>query len=288
MTAENFAYDWTYDQAAAPAIDPAADAAAANRTMQQVLADSVGSAPKPPLPGGTAVVLPVGMDIDGQPVNNARVRELTGADEEALATVPRASLEFFDTVLRRGVTEVGSAAPTEQQLQDMLVGDRDSLLLAVRCATFGPSLELHGVSCPGCDERMDVTIDLSTVECRGLPEGEHTVRLRDGRLVHLRFPTGADQKYILAEKNASPARVNSRLLERCVRYVSSTEQAPAALVEDGAAFAQSLGIADRRALLMYLADHAPGPQLADLSVTHAGCGEEVPLPLSVADVFLDL
>ncbi|KUL44736.1 hypothetical protein ADL22_12390 [Streptomyces sp. NRRL F-4489] len=279
---EPLTYDWTFDQSAAPAINPVTDAAAANRAIQQVLAESSGPAPSPPRPNPTQALLPVGITIDGQLVREARVRELTGADEEALAAVDRNSLEFFDTILRRGVAALGSKIPTDEQLQDMLVGDRDSLLLAIRVATFGSPLEIQGVKCPSCTSLIDVTIDLSTVEQRALPGGEPTVTLRDGRIARVRFPTGADQRFVLTERDATPARVNSRLLERCVTAVGETP------VEDGAAFAQSLGIADRRTLLMYLADHAPGPQLTDVSVTHESCGEEIPLPISVADAFLDL
>ncbi|GHB52463.1 hypothetical protein GCM10010331_45090 [Streptomyces xanthochromogenes] len=287
MSAEKLAYNWNFDdQAAGPSINPMENATAANAAMQQVLVNSTGPAPAPPLPSGSQVPLPVGIEINGTLMRDAEIRELTGADEEKLSKVSRSSVRFFDTLLKLGVVSLGNEPVTPALLKGLYVADRDALMLAIRIATFGPQLELVGVSCPTCRELVDFTVDLSTVELRGLPAGETRVELRDGRWAYLRFPTGEDQEHILAAVDATSAETNTALLERCVTYIES----PAAgiRVPGSADVARRLGIADRRTILMYLADHAPGPQLMSLSTEHEACGEEVPLPLTVADIFLDL
>ncbi|MFE9412340.1 hypothetical protein ACFYN0_26630 [Streptomyces sp. NPDC006704] len=287
MSTEQLTYNWNFDdKAAGPAINPAENATAASSAMQQVLANSAGPAPTPPLPSGSQVPIPVGIEVGGTLACDAEIRELTGADEEQLSKVNRNSVRFFDKLLQLGVVSLGSESVTPALLKSLYVADRDALMLAIRIATFGAELELVGVRCPGCEELVDFTVDLSTVELRGLPVGETQVELRDGRWAHLRFPTGEDQEHILAAVDATSAETNTALLERCITYIES----PAAgiRVPGSADVARRLGIADRRTILMYLADNAPGPQLMSLSTEHEACGEEVPLPLTVADIFLDL
>ncbi len=287
MKNEKLAYDWNFDDAGAgPAVNPMENTAATNASMQQVLADSAGPAPTPPTPSATLSTLPVGLDIDGKTIRDAEIRELNGADEEALDRVSRNNIKFFDKLLQLGVVTLGDSTPTAEQLKALYVGDRDSLMLDIRCATFGPEMEMTGVRCPGCERLVDFTIDLSTIERRGLPDGPHTVELRNGRIATVDFPNGTDQEYVLAEPEATTGEVNTRLLERCLTHIDIP--ASGIRIPGSTDTARKLGIADRRKILMYLAENAPGPQTMDLSVAHEDCGTEVPLPLTVADVFLDL
>ncbi|MFI1796554.1 hypothetical protein ACH427_04235 [Streptomyces sp. NPDC020379] len=278
-------YDWHFDDGnTASAISPAEDPARATQVMQQVLTESVGPPPAPPVPNDCLVTLPVGATINGQPVRAAEVRELTGEDEEALASVATNTLRFFSKVLERGLVGIGGTKPTPELTTGLYVGDRDALLLAIRRATFGPTLEMKGVPCPGCHQSVDITVDLATVPQQGLPDGPHTVQLRGG-IAHVTFPTVADQEHILTDPDASDAVKNTRLLERCLDRIEAPD---GTVVKGSADVARKLGISDRRKVLLYLADHAPGPQLMDISVEHDGCGKEIPLPLTLADTFLNL
>ncbi|WP_274916900.1 T4 family baseplate hub assembly chaperone [Streptomyces sp. WZ-12] len=279
-------YDWTFDSGnTQQAINPVTEPAGANAAAQQALTESVGPAPAPPIPNDSVVTLPVGTDIDGQLVRDAEIRELTGEDEEAIAKVATNSREFFNVLLNRGVTRIGTNAPTPELLDQLYIGDADALLLAIRVATFGNKLEMTNVRCPNCDERIDVTIDLATVPQRGLPPQPHKVDLRTGSTAYVKFPKRADQAYILADPDSSDAHRNTLLLERCLDRV----EAPDGTVTQGSLnVARRMGIADRRTILLYLADNAPGPELAGISVEHAGCGKEIPLPLTLTDCFLSL
>ncbi|MEU5425160.1 hypothetical protein AB0H73_06075 [Streptomyces olivoreticuli] len=278
-------YDWHFDDGnTTNAVNPAEDPARATQAMQQVLTESVGPPPAPPVPNDCLVTLPVGATINAQLVRAAEVRELTGEDEEALASVSTNTLRFFSKVLERGFVSVGDTKPSPELTKSLYVGDRDALLLAIRRVTFGSELEMTGVSCPGCHASVDVTIDLATVPERGLPEGPHTVQLRGG-MAYVTFPTVADQEHILADPDASDAVKNTRLLEKCLDRIEAPD---GTVVKGSADVARKLGIADRRKVLLYLADNAPGPQLMDISVEHDGCGKEIPLPLTLADTFLNL
>lgn len=286
MSTEKLTYNWNFDdKGAGPAISPM-DNPAASASMQQVLADAAGPAPAPPAPSATLSTLPVGIQIDGKTVRDAEIRELNGSDEEAIDRVSRNSLRFFDKLLQLGVVSLGGTAPTTEQLKQLYVGDRDSLMLDIRIATFGPELEMVAVRCPGCQDLVDFTVDLSTIVRRGLPEGSPTVDLRGGRIATVRFPTGEDQEHIMAETEATTGQTNTLLLARCLEHIDI----PSAgiRIPGSADTALKLGIADRRKILMYLAEHAPGPQTMSLTVAHDRCGKEVPLPLTVADIFLDL
>lgn len=228
----------------------------------------------------THVELPSGyLTQDGVLVQEATVRELTGADEEALAKAASPS-RFINVLLERGVVKIGDEAANSGLLRNLLVGDRDALVIGIRRATFGNDVELVAVPCANCSEIVDLTIELSDIPVRKLDDPTvriYEVPLRKG-VAKLRFPSGKIQEGLLEKEKLSLPERNSYLLAQCVVSL------PGVSIVDERAI-KSLGMADRKLLLDYIEKHQPGPRYDELTFQHEECGGESPVYLTVGDLF---
>lgn len=234
-------------------------------------------------PPDTQSELPGGLlKDDGSLIVEAEVRELTGEDEEYLAKalVNKNQGRLIAALLERGVVSIGAEKSNPHLLKNLLVGDRDTLLLAIRKATYGKDLELK-FDCPMCGEEMKVLYDLDTdVPMQKLEDPyqrEWRVELRHGGEALVRLPNGYDQEAILEQK-LNTAESNSLLLFKCIKRINGTEVRDISQV-------QKMGIVDRNRILKHIIDVQPGPHYEKVTQDHAECGESFPLVISLADLF---
>ncbi len=164
------------------------------------------------LPGGLVLE-------DGRRLSRVELRPLTGREEEWLATHPgvpsaKAVTRLLNSCLRGPDGELVGL----QQVQRLLVGDRDYLMLQLRSITLGD--HFHAVIvCPVCDAKMDVdfTADEVPIERHSQKEASYTLEL-DGeperrRTVRFRLPNGGDQEAVLGQDLENAA---TTLLDRCL------------------------------------------------------------------------
>lgn len=260
----------------------------ATAASQTVLREARNSGrPRIDDPGDNQVTLERGICREGTWYRNAEVRELTGADEEALAAagVGTSAYRVFETLLLRATVHVGGEPMSPKVAAELLIGDREALVVAIRRATFGENLDFERLPCPRCGELVDLTVPLAALPSVTLDEPERVnfeVPLRHGATATVRLPTGEDQEAVFAIKN-NKARQDSEILGRCVLSVTQPDG-----TEIRKPPAQTLRMADRQAILGFLGETQPGPRLADFSFTHETCGEEVALPISLAMLFRGL
>jgi len=237
-----------------------------------------------PLPDGS-VTLPGGYrDLDGTIYTDATVRELNGADEEMLAKpeVIKNMGRFTQLLLQRGVTRIGPYEnPDNTKLGSLLLGDRDMLLLAIRCMTYDNMLEME-VACPACGESLTVKHDLKTeVPIKKMDdptEREFVMQLRDGSEVKCLLAVGSDQEAILSNATTkNNAELSSMLLARCVMTLDGKPL--------GLEGVRRLGIKDRRMLLEEITGRQPGPQYSKIELTCAACAKEFPMRVDLLDLF---
>lgn len=205
------------------------------------------------------LVLPAGVfDAAGGVHRCVRVRELTGADEEALfdragrSTGPQRVSEF----LSRAIESVdGLDVRVDAGFADALqIGDRDYLLLRLRQLDLGDAVH-QVMRCPACAKRVDVDLAISELPVRRLADPKATYRLRlAGTELLLRLPTGADQAAVAALALANPAAANTRLFARLVLDVDGRGPADEATVRDWP-------MALRSQLAAWLEANTPGPDL---------------------------
>lgn len=265
-------------------IDPTVDPEAANAAVRRLLeGDEAQRLPVIDEPPDGAVELAAGW-LDphtGETHTDATVRELNGADEEALSKpeLGKNAGRFMQTLLARAVTRVGPVEdPPNSLLGTLLVGDRDILLLAIRRATYGDELEMS-VECPACSERLDVQYDISTDIPMRPFAGERVFeqKLRHGRVVRCTLATGSDQEAFLNAGRKTLAELNTLLLSRCVTDIDGV-----ALGTEGV---RALGVQDRRDLLRELTERQPGPKYTDIELECPTCAKKFPMMLDLQDLF---
>jgi hypothetical protein len=210
---------------------------------------------------------------------DAEVRELNGADEEAIAKTPNLGRALI-TILERGTVKVGEEKATKKLLDGMLSGDRDMLLLAIRRATFGDELTFKWV-CQHCVEESDFDINLKEdIPIKTLDEASDrmfTVECRVGD-VQVTLPTGDIQRDLMTGPDRTMAELNTVLLAGCIQSINGV---PVMGVQD----VKRLGILDRETITTEISNRNPGPKLADVTKQCSACGEEASVPLNMSALF---
>ncbi len=232
------------------------------------------------VPLDNTVVLPGGLfDPFEGTITNVEIRELTGSDEEAISKINDQGKSLL-TILERATVKIGDQPATKELLDVLLAGDREMILLGIRKVTFGPQVTLGPGECPFCDVEQTFHIDLETdVPVKKLEGGERefSVNCKAGTVL-VGLPTGAAQKALVSATNKTSAELDTLLLKSCIISINGN----AVITLDTV---KSLSIKDRRDILKVIVDHNPGPQLSEVTKSCQSCGQEVPLPLTLADLF---
>lgn len=269
-------------------LNAAENPALANKIAQELtkvqVEETVGSAPIITIPSlpDTNIDLPGGFydPLDDQLVTTAEVRELTGADEEAIVKITEPGKALM-TILEKATVSLGGKPADKETLSMLLAGDREALLLAIRRVTFGNEVELEAV-CSRCPELQTFVVDLEKdVEIKALEDRindrRFTLDLKVGR-VKVALPTGDTQNKLVNASNKNTAELDTLLLSNCVLEINDVPVL-------GQAQIRNLGIKDRRSILEEIAKRNPGPLLSEVKKACKTCGQEVELPLTLADLF---
>lgn len=281
---------WDFDQlgGTVTTLDTALNSPeAVNSQVQQVLSESQQPAPEISAPEETHYTLPGGIYWEGELLKNAQVRELNGSDEEELARVKGSAVRWMSLALERNVVQIGGIVPTPTMIRKLLIGDRDALILGIRIASLGPDYSAQNIQCPHCEDYFDAVVDLASVEQVVLespqPRHEYDVALRRGRKALVALPDGAAQEKMFLDDSATLPERNTTLIAACLRNVKEVDGTQSSL--SGEALARSLGMADRTAILRFIAETQPGPELHNVTFTHDACGKEVSLPITIGELF---
>jgi hypothetical protein len=233
------------------------------------------------VPKDTTVFLPGGfINSDGVLVKHAEIRELNGADEEAIS---RANTHgsALNLILSKGLVSLGDEPATAASLDGLLAGDRDAILLAIRKATFGKTAELQTM-CTACMKMSDVTVDLDndikTVELENpIVDRRFTVEGKAGAIT-VSLPIGMTQKKITEATDKSAAELVTMVLAGCIASINDEPSL-------GRSTALSLGVADREMLMQEISTRNPGPRLAGVVKACEACGNDLRISLSLATLF---
>lgn len=248
----------------------------ANKVMEEPGKQVVTQAPS-----DSDVLLPGGyLSANGDVVRTAEVKELNGSDEEAISKAG-STAKALTVLLQRGLVKLGDKAVTKDDLDALLSGDRDAILLGIRKVTFGKLLPLR-VKCNSCSSEQEVEVDLDKdvpVKTLEDPMADRVweIETKQG-VVKLGLPNGITQKKLMDNLDKTSSEINTILLSGCILSVNN---APSV----GAATALSLGMADRTKIIDEVIARNPGPRLGEVTKGCAVCGESIPLPLSLLDLF---
>lgn len=236
------------------------------------------------IPPDTLVTLPVGLWHPGNTdlIKQAEVRELNGEDEEAIARITsKAPHRYYQAILERGTVRIGDDPATPNVLEVLTVADIDYLLMSIRRVTYGDTVDVE-LPCPECQTDLRIEVDLDKeVEVKtvnSVADLFFSVKLRSGAIARCSLITGAEQKLILDGKDRTNAEINTLLLSGVVKDIDGLGTNMTTI--------RRLGMKDRQTLLNAIAEHTPGPQLGEVKQQCPECKAEIPLSLSMADLFL--
>ena len=233
-------------------------------------------------PSSTDVALPGGFIAgDGSVVKYAEVRELNGMDEEAISKAGSTGRALV-VMLQRGLVSLGMEAPAKDDFDKLLSGDRDSILIGIRRATFGDSVDFE-FPCPHCKSDLSVSVNLKTdvpIVTLDDPIADRTFTYTStkGAVLTVGLPNGLTQKKLLENLDKTASEINTILLAGCVLTINGSPSM-------GASSVLKLGMADREKLVAEILRRNPGPRLGEVKTTCEACGEDIPMPLSLADLF---
>jgi hypothetical protein len=211
-------------------------------------------------------------------ISTAEIRELNGVDEELISKINDPGKALL-TILERATVKIGDEPADKETLDSLYAGDRELLLLAIRNATFGTEVKLGPGECPSCGVEQVYEIDLSKDVPLKKLEGDHTftVKCKVGDVV-VSLPTGSTQKAIVTSTNKTSAELDTILLKNCIESINDM---PVLSLDD----VRKLSLKDRRDILQEITNRNPGPQLSEIKIPCQSCGTEVPLPLTLAELF---
>ena len=253
--------------------------AAISMPEEEAVAEAPFATATLPPSGEVKLIAGIYNSFTGEMVDTAEIRELNGFDEEALSKINDFGRGLM-TILQRGTVLIGDKPATQDLLDELLAGDREYLIIKIRELTLGSNIELEGM-CPHCETDQKFNINLSEdVEIHRLEDPairSFTVNGKAGEIV-VDFPTGTVQRKLVASTDKTPAELDSILLKSCVSSIDGMTVMNQEQI-------RQLGMQDRRLILKELVEKNPGPDLTRLAKNCPACGLEVPIPLTLADLF---
>ena len=263
-------------------INAAASPALANQMLNKALNPAPQEVtPEITLPSDNTVDLPGGyITVTGEVIRTAEVRELNGRDEEAISKATNLGRALM-TILQRGVVRVGTEESDDKILDQLLIGDRDQLLLGILKTTFGPKVEVKSW-CDGCAEVKTVQVDVNSdikvkVLVDPINDRVFTVKGKKNEFT-VRLPTGFVQKKMIENMDKTSAELSTIVLEGSVIRIDENPVYSAQQV-------QVLSVSDRKKLIEEINDRAPGPQFSDVTVNCPDCEGEVLVPINLGSLF---
>jgi hypothetical protein len=165
--------------------------------------------------------LPCGyLTPEGQILTEVVVREMTGGEEDMLASKQVPPAKKFGELIARCVTRIGTVTDKGEiakMAKQLTLGDRVFLLFVIRRVTLGDEYPFREV-CPNgeCKQAQVYTVDLSELTVKKMPEPTkriYDVTLPSGRKARFRVSTGEDEEKI--QKNEkSPDAMSLGILMR--------------------------------------------------------------------------
>ena len=218
------------------------------------------------------VTLPGGLLLeDGRLLRRAVLRSPTGREEEWLADHTGPIAPAVTTLIAACLVEIEGLTVSRTVARDLLVGDRDYLVLQLRRLSLGDAVQAVA-TCPACHEKLDVDFNIADIPVKARPGTAQTYsvdlagRGRARRRVRFRLPTGADQEAVDASGSGDPVEV---LFRRC-------------LVDDDGG---RLSVTDRLAVIDEIGERSPEIDL-ELDLVCPACETSFVLPFDTTSFFL--
>jgi hypothetical protein len=223
----------------------------------------------------------------------AELIPFTGQEEELLnSSGELVNARLVTRVLSRCVCRIGDIEPvTEEIARNLLVGDRQYLLLKLREVTFGDGVQ-DAVNCPwpDCGKKVDIDFSLKDIPVKELENRVlyHSLRLslqaafidekgEKHRKIIFRLPNGRDQEVLSSLLVENEAMALTKLLERCIQKIGPFKNL-------GTKFIHKLNPRARLEIEKHMEKIAPQVELT-MDAHCPECGRKFELPFNLQDFF---
>lgn len=193
--------------------------------------DNPATSTETPVVEGTLLKLPCGYFRDGELHKDVEVVPMTGLTRKAIARedTRNNAIKVTDIILSHCIKRIGPhSIITAKVLNDLVIGDRDFLVLEIRRISMGDTITTH-IECDKCNAKVEALFKISEVEViRMFEDEEETSKpaTQDGNLIfHLkgkgfqstcRFPKGSDQALIMPNATKNPVAATYGLYTSCL------------------------------------------------------------------------
>lgn len=224
------------------------------------------------------VPLPCGyLTREGEIYTEARVREITGVEEDMLSSSSVPNDKKFNELLIRCTESIGPQSDPEVvrvMLPKLPIGDRITLLFGIRRITLGDIYPFQ-VKCPSCGKLSSFHINLGELEVKKMKDPKKRVydeKLPSGKKVRFRVMTGDDEEKV--KKAAKKFKDDGPSLAILAR-VELLEEAPPTLP-----LVKALGMRDRNFLRKKF-EEVEGGVDTSLEITCPACSHEFGTELNI-------
>lgn len=216
------------------------------------------------------VQLPIGYtDLAGVVQRQVSLRKMTGNEEALLYDAGLNNSQLVTELLQHCMLCLGAISPVPGKIiSQMYTIDRNYLMVELRRLTLGDQLP-SVYTCPYCAQEVLLRDDLGQLSVKRLGEEEKPSSLvveledgypdRSGKLhteVHLRYPTGIDEEFVVAMVEKDPLKAQDAFLLRCITSFGALQKA--ALEAYGVKILRDLSLGDRQRLYRVLNETSPG------------------------------
>jgi hypothetical protein len=171
--------------------------------------------------GGEEVLLPGGYADEGGRIHReAEIAPLDGVGEALLVDAPpdACAARLTTLVLARSLRRIGTIRKiTPTLVRDLLVEDRDYLMIRLRAGTLGPAMWV-ALDCPhaDCGNTMEFKLMLDQFAVGRRPVAAPRFALDLDPPVEFRLPVGGDQEWAASSGISDPAALRNGMLARCL------------------------------------------------------------------------
>lgn len=226
---------------------------------------------------------------EGHPLHHQSTLDITAmtAREEDILT--------SRALIKKGtvITELLRSCLVDKRIrpEDMLSGDRNALMVAIRITGYGREYEAE-ITCEACGETGEVTFDLAqlpikTLSLEPLTPGTNLFEFKlptTKALIHFSFLTGAAEEELVAHHERMKKKLNlsveSLVTSRLEKSIVSVNG-----IEDRnkiAHFVRRMPASDSRALRQFMELHEPGIDMRVMTeCKYCGEAQLVNMPIGV-------
>ena len=233
-------------------------------------------APAVMAPESDVVELPIGLPTPSGVIATAKVRELNGFDEEAIARA-KSFGNVLLTLLERAVVSLGDEKPDPGLMRELFLADRLAILVGISRCTWGANV-VSTVECE-CGEVSTIDFDLNDLEItKAQPTDAYfSVELRKGKTAKVHWPRGDVHEALLMTSDVSGALFRSVIINKCVDDIDGIP-----MFGDTA---KRLSVPDRTTIVDTVNGIYLGPRFDLTSVPCPACGKEISPAIALADLF---